>query len=99
MILLRLLAAVGRESHKPRALFCWRSRIADYMSGISDREYGRRGLRDSSRSPALEARRASMQVRTNSPNHFLASLSSEDQNQLRPHLKSVEMQQGHVLYR
>ena len=36
---------------------------------------------------------------SNSPNHFLASLSSSDKQQIEPTLKLVELAQGTVLYR
>jgi CRP-like cAMP-binding protein len=36
---------------------------------------------------------------TNSPNHFLASLSAEDRNLLQPHLKPLQLPQGATLYR
>ena len=35
----------------------------------------------------------------NSPNHFLASLSPHDSELLRPHLKSLQLRQGAVIYR
>ena len=35
---------------------------------------------------------------SNSPNHFLASLSPQDSDLLRPHLKSIELPQGMVLH-
>ena len=34
----------------------------------------------------------------NSPNHFLASLSSRDSDLLRPHLKAQQLRQGTVIY-
>ena len=34
----------------------------------------------------------------NSPNHFLASLSAQDSELLRPHLKAKQLPQGQVLY-
>src|ERR1700754_4296659 len=36
---------------------------------------------------------------TNSPNHFLTSLSAEDRNLLQPHLKPLQLPQGATLYR
>jgi CRP-like cAMP-binding protein len=39
-----------------------------------------------------------MPARSNSPNHFLASLTSEDYALIQPHLRPVELQQRLVLY-
>jgi CRP-like cAMP-binding protein len=39
-----------------------------------------------------------MPVRSNSPNHFLASLSPPDYELLEPHLRPIEFTQGLVLY-
>ena len=36
---------------------------------------------------------------TNSPNHFLASLSPEDRDLVQPHLKPLQLPQGSGLYR
>src|SRR5215216_4940277 len=39
-----------------------------------------------------------MPARSNSPNHFLASLSPEDYALIQPHLRPIELPQGLVLY-
>jgi CRP-like cAMP-binding protein len=39
-----------------------------------------------------------MPALTNSPNHFLASLSADDSALLQPHLKAMDLPQGVVLY-
>jgi CRP-like cAMP-binding protein len=39
-----------------------------------------------------------MPARSNSPNHFIASLSSEDYGLIQPHLRPVELHGGLVLY-
>jgi len=39
-----------------------------------------------------------MPDRSNSPNHFLASLSPGDYALIQPHLRPVELHQGLVLY-
>ena len=36
---------------------------------------------------------------TNSPNHFLSSLSAQDRDLLQPHLKQLQLPQGTALYR
>ena len=36
---------------------------------------------------------------TNSPNHFLSSLSAQDRDLLQPHLKHLQLPQGTALYR
>jgi hypothetical protein len=59
---------------------------------------GRRRLRDASRSPAPQGKESPMPARSNSPNHFLASLSPRDYELLQPHLRPIELPQGLVLY-
>src|SRR5829696_5544572 len=50
------------------------------------------------RSPRLQAAGAPLSELTNSPNHFLASLSSEDSDRLRPHLRQEELILRSVLF-
>jgi hypothetical protein len=40
-----------------------------------------------------------MPLLSNSPNHFLASLSPTDSDLLRPHLKSLTLPQGTFIYK
>ena len=70
-----------------------------YIEGIVGNEaFGRGRQRDGVCSPAMRQWRASMPL-SNSPNHFLASLSDQDSELIRSHLLPMDLPREAILYR